>query len=228
MKGTRKLCATMMPSNIAQLERMVDYATAKNADFKELRLDRLSPSGMEKAPERISNQMDKTVLTLRSQEEGGKYAGSDSEMKAILSKLAQYNPMLLDIEYRFAFRNKNFVKKLRENDVRMIVSYHNFETTPSRRVLRDLLEEMNKIGDVVKIVTMAQEPIDNFRIFGLYESNPTRKDILAFAMGDYGMLSRILSITHYNAPFAYCSLGKPIAPGMMSIERMKKVLSATP
>ncbi|MDE1762247.1 MAG: type I 3-dehydroquinate dehydratase [Candidatus Micrarchaeota archaeon] len=228
MTGARKLCLTLKPASERQLDRAIGDALLKKPDFIELRMDGMPIREIPKAVQRVHRVMGRTILTLRSKEEGGDYAGSDSERKEIIESLLAEKFKLLDVEWSFYSRNKKFVGELRDAKIPIIASYHNFYTTPSKRVLQNLFEEMSGVGKVVKIVTMANAPSDNLKIMGLYQDNPKRDDLLAFAMGGYGQMSRIMSITSYNAPFAYCSVGKPVAPGMMGIDEMRSILRAIP
>ena len=51
----------------------------------------------------------------------------------------------------------------------------------------------------------------------------THVNLVAFAMGEAGAISRILCTVIGDAPFTYASLGKAIAPGQMTIEQMKSI-----
>jgi 3-dehydroquinate dehydratase I len=44
-----------------------------------------------------------------------------------------------------------------------------------------------------------------------------------FAMGEAGVLSRILCTLIGNAPFTYASLDKALAPGQLTVQQMKKL-----
>mgnify|MGYP006322735585 FL=1 len=42
-------------------------------------------------------------------------------------------------------------------------------------------------------------------------------------MGDYGIISRILSTFYGNSPFTYASLEQSIAPGQLSVIEMRRI-----
>ena len=84
-------------------------------------------------------------------------------------------------------------------------------------------KQMIKFSKFVKIVTNAKTINDSSNILSLY-SNSTNTNLIAFAMGDNGRMSRILCL-YLGAPFTYVSLGKPIAPGQFSLEQVKKILN---
>jgi len=49
-------------------------------------------------------------------------------------------------------------------------------------------------------------------------------NLIAFAMGDFGRISRVLSL-YLGSPFTYVSLGKPIAPGQFSVDEIIKIIN---
>jgi len=227
MEGTRKICATIMPQSVQELKVALREAGRQRPDYIELRLDRLPKSEIKTALGDVKGEiMGRTVLTLRSTEEGGGYRGDDRERKGILEILSEQPAMFVDIERSFERRNRIFVDNIKHVGVKILLSYHNFYTTPIPRVLGNLCKEMLEVGDVAKIVTTAMTPYDNLKIFKLYQKANAGGRLLSFAMGELGQISRIMSITHYGAPFAYCSLGEPIAPGMLSVKEMRRVLKA--
>jgi len=73
----------------------------------------------------------------------------------------------------------------------------------------------------VKIVTTAKSIKDTLCILSLYKFQ-NNTNLIAFAMGDYGRMSRILC-TQLGSPYTYVSLGKPIAPGQFSLDEIKSI-----
>ena len=228
MNGVGKVCATIIPTRAQQIDRMLKEIARQGPDHVELRLDRLPVNEIKTALQKIDAFGDKTVLTIRSKEEGGYYEGSDNERMKILNLLLKQNKEFVDFEYRFVKRNKKFMEQIDRSNENILISYHNFYITPSLRVIVNLYKEMAQFGDLVKIVTTAQDVMDNIKIVELYSKATEKAPLLAFAMGEYGKISRILSITHFGAPFAYCYLDRPIVPGMLSVLEMKKIVRAMP
>jgi 3-dehydroquinate dehydratase-1 len=60
------------------------------------------------------------------------------------------------------------------------------------------------------------------RLLDLYE-NALGLNLIAFAMGDAGVISRVLCVIIGNAPFTYVSLEKAISPGQLTIKQMRKL-----
>ena len=81
---------------------------------------------------------------------------------------------------------------------------------------------MKKFSNYVKIVTMAKSITDGSRILSLYNNNDAK--LIAFSMGNYGRMSRLLCLL-LGCPYTYVSLGKPIAPGQFSVDEVKSIFT---
>ena len=82
---------------------------------------------------------------------------------------------------------------------------------------------MIKFSVNVKIVSTAKSIDDSTQILQLY-SKKGSNNLIAFAMGDKGEISRILCL-YLGSPYTYVSLGRPVAPGQFSIAEMKKIIN---
>jgi len=187
------------------------------ADLYELRVDAMeSFDGIEK----LKSFRNKLIITVRSKEEGGFREISDEKRLKLFEEFMKVNPAFVDVEFKSEI-TKNVIELAREKKVRVIISYHDFEKTPSFEELKALLEEMKKLkADVIKIVTFAKHHLDNVRIVRLYEYE---KNLIAFCMGKKGKSSRAFSLA--LSPFTYASLGEAVAPGQLSVEDMKLLLA---
>jgi 3-dehydroquinate dehydratase I len=207
---------------VEQLKMQINRAFSFGADYVEIRFDFLNLSDVDEALS-IANQVNrKAVYTLRSPEQGGQFKGNTSERIACLEKLSSSMPMLLDVELDTIKSNDNLAHYLEEQKVSLLISWHDFEKTPSNAQLTNLLYEMRKYSQNVKVVTTAQKTEDSLGLLELYE-NTLGVNLIAFAMGEAGVLSRLLCVIIGNAPFTYASLEKAIAPGQLTIKQMRKL-----
>ena len=83
------------------------------------------------------------------------------------------------------------------------------------------MKQMSKFSSTVKIVTTANNTDDATRLLELY-SKKDKTNLISFAMGDSGRISRILCL-YLGSPFTYVSLGKPVAPGQFSLDEVRKI-----
>jgi 3-dehydroquinate dehydratase-1 len=81
-------------------------------------------------------------------------------------------------------------------------------------------------SNYIKIVTTAKNTQDALRLLDLYET-AIGLNLIAFAMGEAGIISRILCTVFGNAPFTYAALEKAISPGQLTIKQMRKLYDRT-
>ena len=194
----------------------------KKSDYAEIRFDFLNPNAVPDALQQIKKDLRKCVCTLRPVSEGGKFSGSEKNRISIMKLIAEYNPFLLDIELNSLSKNKNLQRYLKSTGTDILVSWHSFKQTPGISVLKKKLAQMKKFSNNIKIVTMAKSVNDATRVLSLYKNNNTK--LIAFSMGNYGKISRILCL-FLGSPYTYASLGKPIAPGQFSVDEVKSVFA---
>ena len=217
-----KICVSIAAYNLEQLERQINQAFDYGADYVEIRFDFLNLSDMDQAMSIANTINKKAVYTLRAPDEGGQFKGSISERIAWLKKLSASKPMLLDVELYTIKYNTSLADYLKEHNISLLISWHDFEKTPPDAELTKVLYEMRTYSQNIKMVTNAQTTVDSLRLLDLYE-NASRLNLIAFAMGDAGVISRVLCVIIGNAPFTYASLEKAISPGQLTIKQMRKL-----
>ena len=216
-----KTCASIAEKTPKRLKQTLTKAL-KKSDYAEIRFDFLNPNTVPDALQLIRKDLRKCVCTLRPVSEGGKFAGSEKNRISIIKLIAEYNPFLLDIELNTLTKNKNLRRYLKNTGTGILVSWHNFKQTPSISVLKKKLAQMKKFSNNVKIVTMAKSINDATQVLSLYKNNNTK--LIAFSMGNYGRISRILCL-FLGSPYTYVSLGKPVAPGQFSVDEVKSIFT---
>ena len=216
-----KTCASVAEKTPKRLKQTLTKAL-KKSDYAEIRFDFLNPNTVPDALQLIRKDLRKCVCTLRPVSEGGKFAGSEKNRISIMKLIAEYNPFLLDIELNTLTKNKNLRRYLKNTGTGILVSWHNFKQTPGISVLKKKLVQMKKFSNNIKIVTMAKSINDATQVLSLYKNNDT--ELIAFSMGNYGRVSRILCL-FLGSPYTYVSLGKPVAPGQFSVDEVKSIFT---
>jgi 3-dehydroquinate dehydratase-1 len=176
----------------------------------EIRFDHTIYKELDYALDISSRIKNRAIFTLRSKDEGGYFDGDHSEHVSLLKKMAGASPMLLDIEISIIKKDKEMRQFLKENKI------------PNLSSLLKKFEDMSNYSNYVKLVTTARTFEDNFKLLSLYDNNTNTK-LIAFAMGEHGILSRLLCILYGGSPFTYASLDNPLAPGQLDIVLMKKI-----
>jgi 3-dehydroquinate dehydratase I len=216
---------SIAPENVQSITRKTDQAFELGADYVEIRLDFLRLDQLQAAVDVIKSVKNKAIFTLRSKGQGGNFAGSEQDRQNWLRKLAEQKPMLLDIELHTLQQNDDLADFLETQRTAVIVSWHDFQNTPPNDRIADMLSEMRIYSNYVKIVTTANSVDDSLRMLDLYD-NAAGLHPIFFAMGEAGVLSRLLCTVIGNAPFTYASLDKTIAPGQLTIMQMRKLYNS--
>ena len=216
-----KTCVSIAEKSSHKVKQKLKDALEKS-DYAEIRFDFLKIDEIPKTLEIIKKDLKKVVCTLRPKSEGGKFEGGEKERIAVLKLIAEYNPFLLDIEFNTIKKNIELAKYLKSTKTKLLISWHDFKKNPKFSELTNKMNQMAKFSDNVKIVTTAKSTDDSTRVLRLYSKNP-KTNLIAFAMGDSGRISRILCL-YLGSPYTYVSLGKPIASGQFSVDKMKKII----
>jgi 3-dehydroquinate dehydratase-1 len=217
-----RTCVSIAEKTPASTEKKLKIAL-KKSDYVEIRFDFLKTEQIPKTLETIKKDLKRIVCTLRPKTEGGKFSGNEVERIAILKLIAEYNPFLLDVEFKTLKKNSALVKYLKTTKTKLLVSWHDFKKTPNAEELKKRLCEMSKFSSNVKIVSTAKSMNDSTRMLELY-SKKGKNNLISFAMGDFGRISRILCL-YLGSPYTYVSLGKAIAPGQFSVDEVKKIMN---
>lgn len=206
------------------LKNKITEAFNKGSDLVELRFDFLSTfNNIDTLLNSISEFNHRSVFTLRTKNEGGMFEMSEFKRIDILKKLSEIQPLFVDIEYNLISENEDFADWLDNNNIRIIASWHDFSKTPSREFLIDLIDNMRIFSNFIKVVTTAKNIEDSITMLELYDSIDTQINLIAFAMGEYGILSRVLGPIIGDMPFGYATLDKPLAPGQLTLTHIKSI-----
>ena len=217
-----KTCISIAESSPNKIKIKLKTAL-KKSDYVEVRLDFLKKEQVPKVLEIIKKDLNKIVCTLRPKTEGGRFEGNEKERISIIKLISEYNPYLLDIEYNTLKKNKELVKYLKSTKTKLLVSWHDFKKTPKKTELQNKIKQMSKFSRNVKIVSTAKSTDDSTRMLELY-SKKGKNNLISFAMGDAGKISRILCL-YLGSPYTYVSLGKAVAPGQFSIDEVNDIIN---
>jgi 3-dehydroquinate dehydratase-1 len=162
------------------------------------------------------------IATNRTIDEGGNWAGNEARRIEGLLQAIELGADMVDVE--FGTKNLKNIVPLVKRRVKCILSFHDIEKTPPLEEIKDIASRQSKAGaDICKVVTTAKEFKDNLTVLQLI-SGFSENRILAFAMGQLGQVSRILSPL-VGADFVYASIekGKESAPGQMTVQELLKI-----
>jgi 3-dehydroquinate dehydratase type I len=217
----RKLCIPIIEATIEKALIAIQEVN-RWADLIELRADYLKRVNL--AP-LVENRRKPFIVTNRRKEEGGKYKGDERKRLSVLQEAIDLGSDYIDVELA---TERSWLRGLIRNKGRtqVILSFHNFQRTPSLKELQRLCGQMIQLGaDVVKIVPFARTWEDNLTILSLIPyAKERRQKIVAFCMGEKGKISRIFS-PFLGAAWVYASLNRSraSASGQLTVGEMREI-----
>lgn len=162
------------------------------------------------------------IATIRNRKEGGGRSISDSKRLEIFKKVLPWVDAI-DLELSSTRLRKTLLPLARRRKKGVILSYHNFRSTPSDRVLLRILQKGKKgKADFVKIAVTPKRKGDLVR-FLLFTHRNRKQHLIAIAMGRQGVPSRILAPL-FGSLLTYSFLRHPQAPGQIPLGRLSKEL----
>lgn len=217
-----KICVSIAIDDVQSIAKHAAQAFELGADYVEIRFDFLKPEQLQSAIDAAKSIKNKAVFTLRSKDQGGKFAGSEQDRVKWLYKLAEQKPMLLDVELDTLQANDDLADFLERQKTPVLVSWHDFQRTPPNDKIADILSEMRVYSNYVKVVTTAKSVTDALKLLELYDT-ATGLNPIFFAMGEAGVVSRVMCTIIGNAPFTYASLDNAVAPGQLTVRQMRRL-----
>ena len=161
------------------------------------------------------------ILTVRSKEEGGQKNISDA-LKLRIFKDSISLVDVVDIELKSPILSE--VRKIaRKNKKLIIISWHNFRSTPSDKVLENILSRAKRSGaDLVKVAVKANKMGDVYRLMKFTVKNRS-KNLITISLGSIGSISR-LTFPAIGSLVTYAYIDKPSGPGQISLGKLLKLL----
>jgi 3-dehydroquinate dehydratase/shikimate dehydrogenase len=200
-----KLCVTVTADTTAELRARRDQVA--DADLIELRLDTVrDPS----AAGALAGRRKPVIVTCRLKAEGGHFAGSEEERRAILAEALAMGAEYVDLEWNSAVAGLLDQTGGR----RVVLSHHDFTGVPADLAAK--AQAMFSSGaEVVKLAITAERLSDCLRL--RETARGTRVPVSLIAMGDAGLPSRVLA-SWMGSCWTYA--GDGVAPGQLTQQRM--------
>ncbi len=185
-------------------------------DFAEVRLEGFDPSKDD--IKNIFGRPARLVATMRR----GKH--SDEQRAGVLIGAIEAGASFVDVELDSdeGFR-KRVIDAARKKSCKVIVSFHDFESTPDRNELLKISDLCFSAGaDIAKIACFAQSLKDSARLLGLLEGD---RPIIVIGMGDKGRITRIAAPL-LGSPFTFASRisGEETAPGQIEFNQLRRLM----
>src|SRR5690625_3954733 len=169
------------------------------------------------------------LFTFRTVAEGGDTEiGEETYFSLVQTAIESKNIDLVDVEYTFTEKERNIlVKKAKENNVFVVMSSHNFQTTPSEDSITSAIHKMIATGaDIPKVAVMPKTIEDVFTL--LKATNVIKKEykqqpIITMAMGKYGLITRLAGEV-FGSDATFGAGKEASAPGQITVSELRSVL----
>ena len=155
--------------------------------------------------------------------EKGEFMGTPEEHAEMLRDLFERGAHYVDMAYDTDSKHIATVAGAKRDYAKLIISYHNFEETPSLKKLQGIVEDaVAKGADIVKIATFVAERPENVTLFKLTTWAIAQGiAIITIGMGKEGRLSRLvcplLGSEVYYAPLQGAN---QTAPGQLTKDEL--------
>lgn len=200
--------------------RSLREAKRLGAQILELRIDRFRFRSEEEVIQKIRTFKKlriPIIATIRSRKEGGGRSFPEADRGRLFRKILPWVDAI-DLE----MNSKHLLKLIplaHQKGKRVILSYHNFHTTPPRRVLKNLLRKsLRRRADLVKIAVCPKKRKDVGQLL-LFTFEHRKDSIISVAMGQLGRPSRILAPL-FGSKLSYTFIGRSQAPGQIPIRQL--------
>lgn len=214
---------------ISSIDSLIDFAASQNdiCDIVEVRLDEISKESNWLAPcKAIESLGMPVILTIRLQSEGGKWTSPD-ESRISLFEEALNGLSAVDVEFKSPLMPQ--VSKLAKSLQKIVViSFHDFEKTPSLDDLKKIASKAASYGSIVKISTMVNSNEDVATLQRLLEFD-LEVPLCVIGMGSLATKTRV-AFPSLGSCLTYGYLDIPSAPGQLPartlVEQLRSLLPA--
>jgi 3-dehydroquinate dehydratase-1 len=222
-KTPLRICVPIVEATVNRARSRYQRAARKGL-WTEVRLDYLEERDPD-LPRLFRGLPGPVIATNRLAAEGGRWPGSEADRRRRLEEALALGVTCLDVELatNAAWRREVAAQ---QGKTKLILSWHDFAGTPEQSRLDAVLEEMLAAeADILKIVTLAQQPEDNLRVLSLIpRAQAHGREIIAFCMGPAGKWSRVAApLLGSWLTFAPFSKAGASAPGQLPVNDLKRV-----
>ncbi|MEN6592456.1 MAG: type I 3-dehydroquinate dehydratase [Methanobacterium sp.] len=210
------ICVPILQPDLKSARITADKALKLGADILEFRIDALQDPDVQEVINFIDSLDGKVIATNRTSREGGLFKGSEEERTEILSDVAGHT-RFVDIELQTEEKLRSRVIKKSGSS---IVSFHDFEKTPSVDELLKIVRQERELGDLAKFAVMPRSLEDTLTIFQVLL---LVEDTIGISMGDLGGYTRVTAGL-FGSPITYASLDGGSAPGQLDLKTTRLFL----
>ena len=189
-------------------------------DLFELRLDRLA-GVLGRVETKLPKLRAPLIITARHPNEGGSGRLSLRQRRALLNRFLAHADYL-DVELRSARALQALLAIAKTKKVRRIISFHDFKSTPSARLLVVKAHNAKALrADIFKVATRTDTPTELGRLLKFITKNRVNVRLAVMGIGRLGAISRVL-LARAGSVLIYASLGPATdVEGQLSLKQLR-------
>ncbi|MEK6981729.1 MAG: type I 3-dehydroquinate dehydratase [Candidatus Micrarchaeota archaeon] len=191
-------------------------------DLAELRLDQNKLSLTDLSNLLSSKGKTKMIATCRPNNQM-----NEQQRKEILLKAIEQGADFVDVEIESEDKIKQeIIAAAKARRCKVILSYHNYEKTPSREELKQTINWCFTDGaDIAKIACKVNDERDNARLIGLLDQSDLDRKLIVIGMGEKGKITRIIApLLGSFCTYVSLSSGKETADGQIDKKTLEEAI----
>jgi len=189
-------------------------------DLFELRLDHLADMAddMEKMLSRLRTPL---IITARDPHEGGANKLRLRQRRDLLLRFLNHADYI-DVELRSARALQSLLANAKTKRVGRIISFHNFGSTPSARILTAKARQARVHGAAIfKVATRTDTPMELGRLLEFMTSSRLNLSLAVMGIGKLGSISRVL-LARAGSVLIYASVSETTdVEGQLSLGQLR-------
>jgi len=211
-------CVVGVIASRADLDRAIQMR--RPPDLFEVRLDCLVH-----LVEQLENKLPRLgaplIITARHPREGGANKLSLRQRRSLLTRFLPH-ARYVDVELRSALALDSFLRLAEHKRVRRIISFHNFKSTPSLRILwAKAWAAERHAANIFKVATRTDRPVEVARLLSFIENKNVDLPASAMGIGKLGAISRVL-LARAGSALVYGSIARETdIEGQLSLEQLR-------
>ena len=212
-----KICVPILEKTHESALKSSKSSIAAGAELLELRIDFMEnpdPDGVKDLIQEINFPL---IATNRRKEENGFFTGSEFDRIEIILEAAKVAE-IVDIELG---TNENDLNRVLKTANLSIVSYHDFEKTPDKDFLLEIVDKELKLGDMAKFAVMPKRMADTLTVLDVLSEV---ENTVGISMGDMGSYTRVVAPL-FGSPITFASYENSSAPGQLNIETTRDFIN---
>jgi len=231
------ICTPLTGKNREEILSELETIIPKQPDLIEWRVDFLEEIHNTEHVLALADEISSTsciplLFTIRSEKEGGEKISLSEEEKIVLLNEVCKSPDIDIIDFEVS-NHPEHIKKLRnkskENNKKLILSYHNFDHTPvNTEILKHIFEAEFYEADIAKVAVMPKNKEDVLRLLDVTKEADEALDIpiVTMSMGSIGSLSRMMGWA-FGSIITFGVGVQSSAPGQVPIDRLRQMIEMT-